>query len=221
MEFHVGILSIAVDHAESMHSTALHVSVILWNSLVVEKEGKHMAALWMMREEIPHPPPLLVLRSGVWFERVNHVWKLNSIANEEDREIVAYKIPVPFARVEFHRKSSWISQRLWRMTRVHHGGKPDSHRRLHPDLAEHVCVGQVSDIMRDSENTLCGGPASVYHTFWDPFPVEICKLLDQMIVLQQNRTTRTHRQRVLVIRNRSPRICRPIWCIESVPRTIL
>ena len=42
--------------------------------------------------------------------------------------------------------------------------------------------------MRDLKETLCTGSSCVNHTFWNTLPVEVGKLLDEMVILKKDRT---------------------------------
>ena len=38
----------------------------------------------------------------LWLDRVNDVWKLDSVLYEENRYVVADEVPVSFISIEFH-----------------------------------------------------------------------------------------------------------------------
>lgn len=74
--------------------------VILWNTNVIEEEGEHVQAFWVMREEVKDPPILLDVRLGVGFKCMDHIWEFHSITNKEDREIVSNKIKITLSSQE-------------------------------------------------------------------------------------------------------------------------
>jgi hypothetical protein len=54
---------------------------------------------------------------------------------------------------------------------------------LHARGAEHICAGQVRDVVRDLEKALGRRAARVHDTLWDALAVKLRKLLCQVVVL--------------------------------------
>lgn len=147
-----------------------------------------MKAFGMVGEEIEDPPILLDVGLGVGFEGMNHVRKLEAIADEEDREVVSHKVEVTLSSVEFHSETSGIPEGFRAATFVDNSGETDDERGLNSRGSEEIGTCEVRNVMRDFKETLCASSTSVDNTFGDPFPVKVCKLLHQMVILQQNWT---------------------------------
>ena len=148
-----------------------------------------MKAFGMMGEEIEDPPILLDVGLGIGFEGMDHVGELEAITDEEDGEVVSNEVEVTLSGVKFDGKSSGVPQGFRAATLVDDGGEADDEGSLNSRGAKEVSAGEVRDVMRHFEETLCAGSPGMDHSLRDPFPVEVCKLLHQMIILQKNWTS--------------------------------
>ena len=62
--------------------------------------------------------------------RVHEVRKLHRVLDEEDRDVVADEIPVPFVRVELHREPTHVPGGVGRASFAEDGREPDEDRCL-------------------------------------------------------------------------------------------
>ena len=60
---------------------------------------------------------------------------------------------------------------------------------LLPHRAQEICVGDIANIVRDLEGPLCRHAPRMYDTLGNLLPVELAKLLREVIVLKQHRST--------------------------------
>jgi len=139
-------------------------------------------------EEIEDPPILLDVGLGIGFQGMDHVGELEAITDEKHGEVVSDEVEVTLPGVKFDGKSSGIPQGFRAATLVDDGGEANDERSLNSRGAKEVSTGEVRDVMRDFKETLCAGSSGMDHSLRDPFPVEVCKLLHQMIILQKNWT---------------------------------
>lgn len=133
--------------------------------------------------------------------------ELGRIAKEEDGSIVKHPIPVTLLRVELERKTTRVTGAVWRTLLTTDGGEAGNQLGLLANAQEHVdrslsqtLLGQeqmedsnvqtynVTDVVRDLEFSVCSSTLCVDNTLRDPFPVEVCKQVDQMEVLEQERS---------------------------------
>jgi hypothetical protein len=63
------------------------------------------------------------MRAGVTVLRSDEVAELHWVANEEDRCVVSYEVPIAILGVELHRETSRIASGVGRSALARHGGK--------------------------------------------------------------------------------------------------
>lgn len=189
MEFDIMRLASFADEGVCVDTKTIHVPVILGDTHVIEQEGEHVKAFGVVGEEIEDPPILLDVGLGIGFEGVDHVGELEAITDEEDGEVVSDEVKVTLSGVKFDGKSSGVPQGFRAATLVDDGGEADDEGSLNSRGAKEVSTGEVRDVMCDFKKTLCTGSPRMHHSLRDPFPVEVCKLLHQMIILQKNWTS--------------------------------
>ena len=63
--------------------SSLHLSLVMIQT-------DHVAALWVVREEVHDAPGLLLMVPGVGLEGVDHIGELHPIADEEDGHVVSH-----------------------------------------------------------------------------------------------------------------------------------
>lgn len=67
-----------IPYLERVNTKAFHMPEIRWNSPVIKKEGKHVAALRNMREVVHNPPRLLNMVLWIWLQGMNHLGELHN-----------------------------------------------------------------------------------------------------------------------------------------------
>ena len=93
-----------------------------------------------------------------------------------------------FSGVELDCEATRGSQGLGTSTFMDNGGETDNDWSLNTWSSEEVSTSEVRYIMSDLKETLCTGSSSVNHTLWNTLPVEVSKLLNEMVVLKKDRT---------------------------------
>lgn len=68
--------------------------------------------------------------------------------------------------------------------------------RSDTDRVEELRFAVAGDIVCHFEVAIGAGTLGVNDALWDPLTVEVCKLVDQVEVFQQDRSVLTNRQRV-------------------------
>ena len=90
--------------------------------------------------------------------------------------------------VKLHGKTSRVPQGFRATTLMNDSWETNNYRRLNSRGSKEICTCQVRNVMGDLKETLCTSAPGMDNTFWDTFPIKICKLLHKMIILQQNWT---------------------------------
>ena len=113
----------------------------------------HVHSLWHVREEVSNSPVLLNVVLGVRLQCMNHVRKLDAIPDEKDWHVVPDQVPVTLPGVELDSETTGIPQSFWGATLMNVCRKPSNDRCLHTRCAEHICTGQVGDVMGNLHNS--------------------------------------------------------------------
>src|SRR6266851_4229773 len=88
-----------------------------------------------------------------------------------------------------------------------HRGEPQEHVGPLAGLEE-VSLGELAYVLGDLEDAVSGAALGVYDPLGDPLPVEMGHLLEQVVVLQQDRSVGTEREGMLVAGRGDTGICR-------------
>jgi len=90
--------------------------------------------------------------------------------------------------VELHSKSSRVPKGFRASTLMNNSGESNNHWCLDTWSAQEISACKMWNVMRDFKETLCTCPPCMNNTLWDALPIKIGKLLNQMIILQENGT---------------------------------
>ena len=111
------------------------------------------------------------------------VRKLERVAQEEDRSIVAYKVPVSCFCVEFHCKSPDVTFRVSCSALSGHCREAHEAWGLLADFGEYGCAGISGDVMCDREGPVCSCSFRMHAPFGDDLSVEMGHLFKKPCVL--------------------------------------
>jgi hypothetical protein len=74
---------------------------------------------------------------------------------------------------------------------MHNGREPNNNRGLDPRSPEKISTRELGNIVGDLKEPLCTGSPCMDNTLRDTLPVKLRKLLNQMIVLKEDRSCKT------------------------------
>lgn len=72
------------------------------------------------------------------------------------------------------------------------GWETDDDGGLNSRGSKKIGTSEVRDVMRHFKETFRTHSPGMDNTFWDPFPVKLCKLLHKMVILQKNWTCQSN-----------------------------
>ena len=133
--------------------------------------------------------------------RMDQIRKLHRVLDEEDRDVVADEIPIPFVRVELHREPTHVPGGVGRTSFAEDGRKADEDRCLFPNFTKERRAGELGDSLGTFEDAVRRGAARMHNPLGDAFVVEVSDLLPKDEVLEQRRTAEACLQRALILRN--------------------
>ncbi len=125
----------------------------------------------------------------------DEVLELHRVADEEHRGVVADHVEVALGGVELQRESARVAPGVWAAPLARHRGEADHHLGLGAGL-EHRRLGVPADVVGHLEVAERAATLGVRLPLRDALPVEVGHLLDQVVVLQQDRAVGADGQRV-------------------------
>jgi len=163
------------------------------------------SGVWLMKSKMRFGSWRKVI--GSWLQGMDHIRELDGVADEENGEVVAHKIPVAVFRVELHRKAAWVPGDFGRVTSADHGGESDGERRLLAgrleQLGASVLGGRfVADLACDLKLAIAHEPAGMDNPLRNTFTVEVGDLLKELVVLQRGRAAAAHGALGLIVGDR-------------------
>ena len=177
------------------------------------------ARLRRQRPEVPLHVGVAEVVGGEPLLRADEVLELQRVADEEDRRVVADDVEVALRRVELEREAAWVAPGVGRAALAGDRREPQDQLGLRAGL-EHGGLRVPADVVGHHERAEGAAALGVRLALGDAFPVEVRHLLDQVEVLEQDRSVRTDGQGVLLARNRDAGVRRrrgTFWHRDSFP----
>ena len=201
------------DELVRVRTVSIHVTERLRDSAVTHQPGHLVRRLGRQGPEIPLH--VVVSKTGIGHALLtaDEVLELQWIAHEEHRRVVADHVPVALGGVELQRETAGVAPRVGAALLARDGGEARQHLGLRAGL-EHRRPRVLRDVTGDLERAEGACTLGVHHTLRDPLTVELRHLLDEVVIVQQDRSLRTRSEGVLVAGNRDtgvvgrgPRLC--------------
>ena len=181
-----------VDEAKGMDAEALHEAEGPGDRPVGHRPHHHVCGLGHERDEVPE---VVVRRLGLGeaaigrlLHGVDDVGKLDGVLDEEDRDVVADKVPVAFLGIELDGEATDVAGEVERALVAGDGGEADEHRGPLAGPLEQVGPGEVGQRLVRLEEPVGAEASGVDDPFGDPFVVEVEDLLAEVEVLEQRRS---------------------------------
>ena len=188
-----------IDHREGMAPEPVHVAVRAGDAAVAHGDRHLVERLGERCPEVPVVRRAPQVRPRVPFDRAVQVREVVGVAQEEDRGVVADKIPVSLLGVELHREAPDVPLGVGCATLAGHGREPGEGVGLLSDLREDLRPGEPGDVVRDGESPEGSRSLGVHAPLGDHLAVEMRELLLEPDVLHQDRAAWAGRYRILVI----------------------
>ena len=117
--------------------------------------------------------------------------------------VVADQVPVPFLGVELHGKAAGIARGVGRTLLAADGGEAGEGLALVADLGEQLRRGVLGDVVGDDEVAMRARTLGVHDALGNALAVELRHLLEELEVVEGNRSTAACRYRVLIVAHRT------------------
>ncbi len=204
------LLAAAVDPHVRVGAVAVHVAVALGDAAVAHQPGDHVRRLGGQRPEVPLHVVVAqpVVRAALL--RPDEVLEFHRVLDEEHRRVVAHQVVVALLGVELQREAAGVAPGVRAALLARDGGEAGQHLGPLAGLEE-IRLGELADVIGDLEDPVRPAALGVHHPLGDPFAVELGHLLDQVVVLEQDRTGLAgDGQRVLVALHRDADVVRRV-----------
>ena len=186
-----------IDPAVGVAAVAIHVPPALGDAPIAHQPGHLMRGLRRETPEVPLHVVVPQVGCGHALLRPDEVLELQRVAHEEDRRVVADHVEVASGRIELQRESARVPPGVWAAALAGDGGEPDQRVGLGA-RRKHLGSGVFADVVGHFEVAERATALGMRLAFRDAFPVELGHLLDQVVILQQDRTVGADRQRLFV-----------------------
>jgi hypothetical protein len=167
-----------------------------------------MRGLRLLRPEVPLHVVVAPVGVRAALLGVDEVREVRRVADEEHRRVVADEVVVALLGVELQREAARVARGVGRAQLAGDGREAGEHRRDLADAVEEVGARELRDVLGDLEEAVRARALGVDDALGDALAVELRHLLDDVVVLQQDRPVRADGQRVRVARRRDPRVGR-------------
>ncbi len=184
---------------EGVRAEAVEIAIAGRNAAIAEQPGELMRGLGRMGEEIPRVVGLLHVGERIALLRMDEVGELLRIADEEDRRAVADKIVVAVLGIELERIAARIAHHVGRAALERHRREALEHLGLLAHAIEKLGPGPGAAILGELESAVGARTAGMDDALGNTLAVEARQLLDQVMILQQERALGSCALRALVV----------------------
>ncbi len=184
-----------------VRAEAVHVPVRLRDAAVAHQPGDLVCRLRAQRPEVPLHVVVAQARAGQALLRADEVRELDRVLDEEDRRVVADQVVVALFGVELQREAARVAPGVRAALLAGDGGEAREDLGLLARLQE-VGAGVAADVLGDHEFAERARALGVHHALRHALAVELRELLDEVVVVQQDRSAGALRQRVVVAAGR-------------------
>ena len=139
--------------------------------------------------EVPLHVVVAQVRVGAALLGVDEVLELLRVAHEEHRGVVADQVVVALLGVELDGEAARVADRVGAAELARHGREADDQAGVLA-LGEQVRLGVLADVLGRFEHAVGPAALGVHHPLGHALPVELGHLLDQVVVLEEERAVR-------------------------------
>ena len=144
-------------------------------------------------------------KSGIGFflDRVNQIGKSDGVLDKEDRDVIAYQIPIAFLGIKFDGKAPHIAGQIKGPFAARHCGKSHKCRGFRSWSLEQISPRILRKrliIFKVAVGTVASG---MHHPFRNSFVVKMEDFLPEMEIFKGGWSPCSQFQRIMIVYNRS------------------
>ncbi len=194
---------VAIEEAVSVAAEAVHVAER--GGYAARRHGNRhlMQRLGQQRPEVPVVVDAANARARIALYGMVQIGKLQRVAHEEYRSIVAHQIPVALVGVVLHREAADVALGVGRTPLAGHRRETHEARSLLAHLGEYRRTRPARDVVRDGKGAVCARTLGVHAPLGNHFAVEMTNLFHVPRILHQHGTRTPGGLDVLVVGDRT------------------
>ena len=193
-----GALAALVDPHEGVAAVAVHVPKRPRRAAVGHQERNLVIGLRRERPEVPLRVVGAQTAVAHPLLRMDEIGELRGVPDEEHRRVVTDQVVVALLGVELQREAPRVADCVGRTEFTGNGREAREHVGLLADLVEECGARPLRDVLGHLEEAMGAVSARVHDALGHAFAIELRHLLDQVVVLQQQRAVRAGTEGVLV-----------------------
>uniref|UniRef100_A0A0L0NTX7 Peroxisomal catalase n=1 Tax=Candidozyma auris TaxID=498019 RepID=A0A0L0NTX7_CANAR len=172
----------------SVAGVTVHLSVRGRGTTVGEQDDNLVDRLWVVTQVVPEH--VGVLQVGLWVSLlgVDKVREFGWVSDEENRGVVVHPVQVTFLGVELGGEASWVSGGVGRTRLTTDGGESSEGSGLLTNVLEHLGGTDVGDVVSHLKDTVGTRALGVDNSLWNSLSVKVSKRVNEVEVLQEQRT---------------------------------
>lgn len=187
---HLDVMPVAVlcRPLVSVAGVTVHLSVRGRGTTVGEQDDNLVDRLWVVTQVVPEH--VGVLQVGLWVSLlgVDKVREFGWVSDEENRGVVVHPVQVTFLGVELGGEASWVSGGVGRTRLTTDGGESSEGSGLLTNVLEHLGGTDVGDVVSHLKDTVGTRALGVDNSLWNSLSVKVSKRVNEVEVLQEQRT---------------------------------
>lgn len=193
LHVHLGIDPVTglVNQLQGVPTVTVHVAVAVRNATVAHQDEDLMNRLGVLGKVVPEHARIIraaQMGSGIPFLGVDEVGELRRVTQEEDGGVVSDHIPVALVGTELDAEATRIASAVMRTGFATNGGEADGDRAFLIGGAENVGLAQIVHGLGALESPMSTTALGMNDSLGNPFAVEVRDEIDQVEILQQQRT---------------------------------
>ena len=199
MEFDPKAFVLCVDKAESVRTKTMHMAIAGGDAAIRHDDGDLVQRLGQQGPKIPVVFGAAQIGARVAFDGMVQIRKLQRIAQEEHRRVIARQIPIALFGIELDGKTANIALGVGCAAFACHGRKAHEQIGLFAHLAKDFGAGVFGNIVRDRECAVSARAFGMHAAFRNHLAVKMRQFFEKPHILQKLGTTRASRHDILVI----------------------
>lgn len=188
VDLHVVEGAVGLGPLVGVAGVAVHVAVGVGGAAVAEEVHELVDGLVVGGQVVPEHGGVLQVGLGVPLLGVDEDGELGGVAQKEDGGVVEDPVPVALLGVELDGEPPGVAGTVRGALLAADRGEAGEQLGLLADALEHVDDGDVANVIGDLELAVGARTLGVDHTLGDSLAVKVGQQVDQVEVLQQERT---------------------------------
>lgn len=190
---HLGVDPIArfVDELQGVPAVAVHVAIAVGDTTVTHQDEDLVHRLGVLGKVVPEHARIIrtaQVGSGMPFLGVDEVRELGRVTQKEDGGVVGDHVPIALIGTEFDAEATRIASAVVGTGLATDGGETDSDGAFLVGDAEDIGLTQIIHGLGALEGTMSTTALGMDDSLGNPFAVEVRDKIDQVEILQQQRT---------------------------------